>query len=257
MRCRSIFFLIVIFFGSSVSAQHVQLINDKGEIGAFAGNSKYFGDIYSDIKDFNINYGFFYKRQFNGYIGIRLNYEKINLSADDKKSTNQYDLARDYFFKRDFHEISILSELYFNRFITDRKDFKFSPYLGFGVGYLIKGNIDDPKSRAATNRIATMPINLGFKWNVYKQISLFGEFKYRFTTSDYVEHIADNLEDTYQGSKSGKDEIFSSSIGLSYNFRKVYGPEKFKKKKTSKNDIEDHSPKKKSKLLFFIPFKRK
>ena len=87
MRCRSIFFLIVIFFGSSVSAQHLQLINDKGEIGAFAGNSKYFGDIYSDIKDFNINYGFFYKRQFNGYIGIRLNYEKINLSADDKKST--------------------------------------------------------------------------------------------------------------------------------------------------------------------------
>jgi hypothetical protein len=245
------------FFSFSSKAQHLQLINDQGEVGAFMGNSKYFGDIYSDIKDYNINYGAFYKRQINAYIGLRLNYEKINLSADDNKSTNPYDVARAYYFKRDFHEISVLSELYFNRFITDRKDFRFSPYLGFGVGYLIGGSIDLPDSRAAINRIATMPINLGFKWNVYKQINLFGEVKYRFTTSDYVEHIPDNLVDTYQGIKSGKDEIFSSSIGLSYNFRKIYGPEKFKPSKKKKADIEDHSPKKRSKLLFFLPFNRK
>ena len=51
-----------------------------------------------------------------------------------------------------------MSELYFNRFITDRKDFRFSPYLGFGVGYLINGNIDEMNGYAnpAKNRIATI-----------------------------------------------------------------------------------------------------
>ncbi|MFZ9221013.1 MAG: DUF6089 family protein, partial [Sediminibacterium sp.] len=90
-----------------------------------------------------------------------------------------YDRTRGFLFERDFHEISVLSELYFNRFITDRKDFRFSPYLGFGAGYLLKGSVDNSNfSTAVTNRIITMPINLGFKWNVFKQINLFGEVKY-------------------------------------------------------------------------------
>lgn len=268
MRIQFIFLWLALFFCASVNAQHLQLINDKGEVGAFAGYGSYNGDIASDVQFIKMNYGAFYKRQLNAYIGLRLNYEKLNIGASDLGSKNAYDLARGFVFERDFHEISLLSELYFNRFITDRKDFKFSPYLGFGAGYLLKGNVDTANfTNTSNNKIVTLPINLGFKWNLYKQVNLFGEFKYRFTTSDYVDHFADatplklssaaSSAPTFQGSKSGKDDLLSASLGLSYNFRKMYGPEKFKKKKTSKNDIEDHSPKKKSKLLFFIPFNRK
>ncbi|MFZ9418757.1 MAG: hypothetical protein ACO25Q_08260, partial [Sediminibacterium sp.] len=86
-----------------------------------------------------------------------------------------------------------------------------------------------------------------------------------FTSSDEVDHFADgtllsppsSTTSFFQGSKSGKDELVSASIGLSYNFRKIYGPEKFKKPKRKKSDIEDTSPKKRSKLLFFLPFNRK
>ena len=258
MRCTYIFLLITLLLGSSLKAQHLQLINDKGEVGVMVGYVSYNGDIASDVQYVKMNYGAYYKKQVNAYIGLRLNYEKINIGANDVNSKNIYDKTRGLDFKRDFHEISVLSELYFNHFITDRKDFRFSPYLGFGAGYLLKGNLDLPASRAARNRIVTLPINLGFKWNVYKQINLFGEFKYRFTTSDYLDHFADMTPiNSFQGSKSGKDEIMSASVGLSYNFRKIYGPEIIKKQKRKKNDIEDHSPKKKSKLLFFIPFNRK
>jgi hypothetical protein len=93
---------------------------------------------------------------------------------------------------------------------------------------------------------------------------LFSEFKYRFNASDYIDHFSDATSITpqgssskYQGSKSGKDEMMSASIGLSYNFRKIYGPEKFKPSKKKKLDQEDSAPKKKSKLLFFLPFSRK
>ena len=254
------------FFSFSSKAQHLQLINDQGEVGAFMGYGSYNGDIASDVQFIKMNYGAFYKKQLNAYIGLRVNYEKLNLGASDLSSQNAYDFTRGFIFERDFHEVSVLSELYFNRFITDRKDFRFSPYLGFGVGYLFNGNIDNMNGYAspAKNRIANMPINVGFKWNVYKQINLFGEFKYRFTTSDYVDHFPDDTPlsipgsaNLFQGSKSGKDELMSASIGLSYNFRKIYGPEKFKPSKKKKSDIEDHSPKKRSKLLFFLPFNRK
>lgn len=266
MRCIYIFLLFVFLYSVSAKAQHLQLINDKGEVGAFMGYGSYNGDIASDVQFIKMNYGAFYKKQLNAYIGLRVNYEKLNLGASDVSSQNAYDFARGFTFQRDFHEISVLSELYFNRFITDRKNYRFSPYLGFGVGYLINGSIDETNGFAnpAKNRIATMPINLGFKWNVYKQISLFGEFKYRFTTSDYVDHFPDGVllsipgsSNQFQGSKSGKDELLSASLGLSYNFRKIYGPEKFKPSKKKKSDIEDHSPKKRSKWLFFLPFNRK
>ncbi len=264
---RHIFFVLIIcFFSFSSKAQHLQLINDKGELGAFMGYSSYNGDIASDVQFVQSNYGAFYKKQMNSYIGLRLNYEKLNLGASDLSSKNPYELTRGFIFERDFHEVSVLSELYFNRFITDRKNFRFSPYLGFGVGYLIKGNKDRQNGFAPSkkNRIITLPINFGFKWNVYKQISLFSEFKYRFSTSDYIDHFPDETPmslpgviNKYQGSKSGKDEMMSASIGLSYNFRKIYGPEKFKKPKRKKSEVEDTSPKKRSKLLFFFPFNRK
>ena len=267
MRFNSLFLFVFLLCSFSIKAQHLQLINDKGEAGVFVGYNSYNGDIASDVQFVKMNYGAYYKRQMNAYIGLRLNYEKLIIGADDSKSKNAYDAARGFRFERDFHEISILSELYFNRFISNRKEFRFSPYLGFGVGYLLQGEIDNPTPPLTkkNNTIITMPINLGFKWNVYKQINLFGEMKYRFTSSDEVDHFADgtllsppsSTTSFFQGSKSGKDELVSASIGLSYNFRKIYGPEKFKKPKRNKSDIEDTSPKKRSKLLFFLPFNRK
>ena len=144
------------FFSFSSKAQHLQLINDQGEVGAFMGYGSYNGDIASDVQFIKMNYGAFYKKQLNAYIGLRVNYEKLNLGASDLSSQNAYDFTRGFIFERDFHEVSVLSELYFNRFITDRKDFRFSPYLGFGVGYLFNGNIDDMNGYAspAKNRIA-------------------------------------------------------------------------------------------------------
>lgn len=267
MRFTPIFLMFTLFFCSSLKAQHLQLINDRGEAGAFLGYSSYSGDIASDIQFVKLNYGAFYKKQLNAYIGLRINYEKMNIGATDLISKNEYDLARGFTFQRDFHEVSVLSELYFNRFITDRKDYKFSPYLGFGAGSLFSADIDQNNfSKSTKTNYTVLLTNLGFKWNVYKQFNLFGEIKYRFATSDYVDHFTDavpmklngsTLNTTYQGSASGKDELVSASLGLSYNFRKVYGPEPIKKQKRKKQAIEDHSPKKKSKLLFFLPFNRK
>ena len=61
MRIQFIFLWLALFFCASVNAQHLQLINDKGEVGAFAGYGSYNGDIASDVQFIKMNYGAFYK----------------------------------------------------------------------------------------------------------------------------------------------------------------------------------------------------
>ncbi len=53
------------FFSFSSKAQHLQLINDQGEVGAFMGYGSYNGDIASDEQFIKMNYGAFYKKQLN------------------------------------------------------------------------------------------------------------------------------------------------------------------------------------------------
>ena len=94
-------------------AQHLQLIENRGEIGVFAGQASYRGDIAPDILKFNNNFGAFYKKKFNDYAGFRLNYEQIQLGADDLTSKNDYATSRDFNFLRQFHDISLMGEFYF------------------------------------------------------------------------------------------------------------------------------------------------
>ena len=118
MRFTFIFLFFVLLSSVTIKAQHLQLINDKGEVGAFMGYASYNGDVASDVQFVKMNYGAFYKRQLNGYIGLRVNYEKLNIGASDASSLNAYDRTRGFLFERDFHEISVLSELYFNSFFA-------------------------------------------------------------------------------------------------------------------------------------------
>jgi hypothetical protein len=118
-------------------AQHLQLIENRGEIGIFGGQASYRGDISPDKFELNYSYGAFYKKLFNDYAGFRLNYEQIRVGANDTLSTNAYVRRRGFFFSRQFHDISLTSEFYFTRFLPGNKVYRFTPYLGFGIGYML------------------------------------------------------------------------------------------------------------------------
>ena len=247
MRCRFIFLIFTLFIGFTVSAQHLQLVSDVGEFACYSGYSSYNGDVATDVMFMRSNYGAYYKKYLNNFIGLRFNYEKINLYASDFKSSNSFELTRNFEFARNFHEFSIISEHYFNRFISGRKFYKFSPYLSFGIGYLFNTNIDFSSNlpNGARNRILTFPINLGLKYSIYENWNVFVEYKNRKTTSDYIDHLSDKDEfNKIQGSKAGKDVLLSFSIGISYNFRKVFGfeqqtPSDRKRKFADKRMIEE------------------
>lgn len=241
-------------------AQHLQLVDNYGELGIMAGYNSYIGDVATDVQFLKLNYGAYYKKQFNEYVGIRINYEKINLEVSDGNSLNDYERARGFYFKRNFHEISVQSELYFQRFIVGRKRYRFSPYLGFGVGYLLSTPTDVAYniSSPVKNRIVTFPLNLGFKYNFHETFNFFGEFTHRFTTSDYVDHLPDNqLFNGYQANRSGKDQFFTAKLGISYTFLKIYGPDLPKKKNGNATfSNEDAGKSNPGKFSFLKRFKR-
>jgi opacity protein-like surface antigen len=227
-----------------VQAQHLQLVENRGEIGVFTGQASYRGDIAPDKFLFNKSYGAFYKKNFNDYGGFRLNYEQIQLGSDDLFSKNDYATSRGVNFLRQFHDISLMGEFYFTRFLPGNKAYRFTPYLGIGVGYMFESSIAEsnvlpiPTERKGHSNF---PIQLGIKFNLIQRLNFFAETQYRFVNSDELDFIADDqLYSTpasaieYQGSRSGKDQFFSAKVGVSYNLIKIYGEEKFKPGKRSK-----------------------
>ena len=264
------FIYLFIFFlcTKTVHAQHLQLIENRGELGVFAGQASYKGDLAPNIQFISTNFGVFYKRQLNDYVGLRLNYEILPLGAFDLitgDSLNSHMRGRNLYFKTTYQDISLMTELYFLKFINGNKKYRFSPYLGFGVGYLSPlKDTSNYKNLAGeytqAPNIITMPLNIGFKYNVVGSFNLFGELTYRFTNSDELDHFGDNdshLNDgvNYQASTSGNDQFFSAKLGLSYNFLRIYGPDPRPKAKRdnlfSKTSKSSNKGPKKSLFGFF------
>lgn len=250
----------------SSQGQHLQLVENRGEIGVFAGQASYRGDIASDQQLFKNGFGAYYKKQFNDYGSIRLNYEFIQLGAHDSTSGNIYSKYRNYYFSNQFHDISLMGEFNFARYLPGNKQYRFTPYLSVGVGYLLspqktKIGVDTLASILAALKIDSLiypttqpvkgflhfPIQVGFKFNLTRRINLFAEAMYRFITSDELDLLADGQvlvhtqkvatgtdKYNYQGSRSGNDQAFSIKTGISYNLIKIYGEEKWKPGKRSK-----------------------
>jgi hypothetical protein len=222
-------------FALNLSAQHLSLVENRGEVGILGGTTFYRGDLATDILFYKPNFGVFYKKQLNDYVGVRLNYEYISIGANDIQSANYYEFKRGLYFTRTAHDVSVMGEFYFLKFINGNKSYRFTPYLGFGVGAWKSIESTTNLDTAKTQRTITYPINLGFKYNLSGPWNIFGEATYRFTNSDKIDFLADNthhipagFQYDIQGSGSGNDQYFSTKLGVSYNLLSIYGPDKQK-----------------------------
>ena len=266
-KIQALLFISIFCCATSVSAQYISLVENKGEIGLMGGASFYRGDIASDILFYKPNIGVFYKKQLNDYVGLRLNYEYISIGANDLQSNNFYDFKRGLNFTRVSHDVSLMGEFYFLKYINGNKQYRFTPYVGFGVGAWesISGstNIDTPK----TQRTILFPVNLGFKYNISGSWNIFTEVTYRFTNSDKIDYFSDvnyhipaGSSTIYQASTSGGDQYFSTKLGVSYNLLNVYGLEPKNDPKRRDNIFKGNLDKQNKKSFFkrvFGVFKRK
>jgi len=253
--CKRILFLFcLLYVVQNAFAQHNELSENNGEIGILMGRASYNGDIAPDVNVYYKNYGVFYKKQLNNYVGIRLNAEMQKLGSADILSSDPYSLLRNSNFLINSFDVSLMGEFYFLNYITGgSRDNKFTPYLGFGIGYFknletIHNNNTsvipaEEAVRSSTTNL-TFPINFGIKYNIYRQFNLLAEATYRFTNFDHLDFLQDkyptdiyaNAPLGFQGSSTGNDQFFSLKIGISYSLVKIYG-------------MEDAKPQQKKSLL--------
>ena len=266
-KIQALLFISIFCCATSVSAQYISLVENKGEIGLMGGASFYRGDVASDILFYKPNIGVFYKKQLNDYVGLRLNYEYISIGANDLQSNNFYDFKRGLNFTRVSHDVSLMGEFYFLKYINGNKQYRFTPYVGFGVGAWksISGstNIDTPK----TQRTILFPVNLGFKYNISGSWNIFTEVTYRFTNSDKIDYFSDvnyhipaGSSTIYQASTSGGDQYFSTKLGVYYNLINIYGIEQHKNPKMKRTLFSKNAykaPKNSNKKGIFNFLKRK
>ena len=242
MLYRFCIFCFLIGMTHFAQAQHLQLLENRGEIGLFAGQSSYRGDVAPDIFKFNNNFGAYYKKQYNDYAGFKLNYEQLQLSSNDSISKNIYAKNRGFYFSRQFNDISLTGEFYFTRFLPGNKAYRFTPYLGVGVGYLFESKASsfgiDSISKllrplqidsviypnlSASKGIIHFPVQIGFKYNLTRRWNIFAEVMYRFALSDELDLSPDDQLIEYRQKNASANKFM---IGGPFDEQKI-GPGNF------------------------------
>ena len=210
-----IIILITIVSFTNVTAQ-------TPEVGIFGGGAYYIGDLnpYGHFSQTSYAVGVVYRHNFdNERIALRIQGIYGKVSGSDSKSKDANQLNRNLNFSSSVLEIGPLIEINFIDYIVgslSRKKFKFqTPYLFAGVTYFKmnpSGSYDgqtielqplategqetsqNSSKRYKLNQIS-IPIGLGYKFNVTNRIGISLEYGIRKTFTDYLDDVSGSYPD--------------------------------------------------------------
>ncbi|MGY4539657.1 opacity protein-like surface antigen [Mucilaginibacter sp. UYNi724] len=195
-------FCILLFISINVQAQQTW------EIGGNIGAAGYIGDlnINNPIKPSGAQAGLFVKRNFNRYLGLKLNYSFGQISGDDSQSSSQQLRDRNLSFKTPIKELSLMTELNFMSYIPDAGKNKYTPYIYLGAGIAsyapraeYHGRIvglrplkTEGQSNPYSKTAIVIPFGAGLKYNFSGKWTVAADLGYRFTNTDYLDDVSKN-----------------------------------------------------------------
>ncbi len=185
----------------------------KGELGASVGLGHYFGDLNTNgaINRPKFSAGVYYLKQFNNYVGLKVDGSYTFLAYSDAYSPNIVQRTRNLSFNTDVYELSVSGYFNFFRFIPGFAEYSYTPYVSFGVGifsydpyaylngekyYLRSIGTEGQGSSLYPNRkpygatALSIPISIGFKHAINERINWYAELSYRFTNTDYLDDVS-------------------------------------------------------------------
>lgn len=232
--------LIRIFFLGLLT---INSYSQDPELGVFGGASYYLGDLnpYGHFKQSNPAFGGLYRfNTKNNRIVYRVNAFYGTVSGNDAKSNDQNHIERNLNFSSTVLEIGPMLEINFFEYElgnTSRKEYVFAtPYLFAGIT-LFKMNpkgeyngewielqplategqetSQNSSKRYKLNQLS-IPLGLGFKFNVNKRFAMSFEYGIRKTFTDYIDDVSGKYVDAdlltqEAGELSG--ELSNRSIG--------------------------------------------
>ncbi|MDP9047469.1 MAG: DUF6089 family protein, partial [Bacteroidota bacterium] len=119
-----VLFIFLVFLSFSLKAQ-------TWEIGGAFGGSGYMGDLNANnpVKVSGIAVGGFVKRNFSGYLSLKLNYTYGHISGADSTSNDQQFQNRNLSFTTPLTELGLIGEFNFMHYIPEAGKNKFTPYI--------------------------------------------------------------------------------------------------------------------------------
>lgn len=208
---RQLLAILVICLPLSLFAQNS--IVQEGEFGIGIGAAHYFGDLNTRAK---LNRpkpaaGIFFRKNFGNYIAMRISGNFAQLGYSDIYNThNEYMHRRNLSFNTNVWELGLQGDFNFYRFLPGEPDFRFTPYITFGVSafnydpyaylngqkYFLRplgteGQAIDSLHRKPYSSMAiAFPFGVGVKYSINDRINIGFEVVYRFANTDYLDDVS-------------------------------------------------------------------
>jgi hypothetical protein len=227
-------FLLLILLPLSAYGQR------NADYGIFGGVSSYIGDIntnrlfYSPLPAG----GLFYRYNLNPRQSIRANISFGGLKGVDSVFNNAFQKNRNDYFKSNVGEFAVQFEFNFLPYSTQGKRWNFSPYIAAGAGIaFLEGDFwywnqnplptpSDPNPQPRHELLSIgptyrpiIPISLGFKINIFKNLGLEAEYGFRKTFYDKFDGLEDNIDPDHKAWLHNND--WYSFAGISFTW-KIY-----------------------------------
>lgn len=195
------YFLVILFLLTAAQITRAQKI----DIGLLAGGSYYYGDVVNELEPSTMRpaFGGFIRYRINDRIAIKGFGAYAKISGDDKLSSSEWQLQRNWNFETTITEGSL--QLEYN-LIEDRNKGRryanpFIPYLFGGVGMIAfepKSDYNGTMQNTAPLQLSgvaysqsaiAIPLGIGFRYYIAQGFQLGFEFGLRYTTTSYLDDI--------------------------------------------------------------------
>lgn len=160
----------------------------NADYGVYGGISTYFGDInhsklfYAPLP----SAGFFYRYNLHPRQSVKFSLYHGMFSADDADFNNDFQQTRMSSFNGNVTELVSQFEFNFFSYSTMGKRWEFSPYFATGIGV----SLFDSQEFSVQ---PVIPLTIGFKVNIHKNMGLELEHGFRKTFYDNFDGLKDNV----------------------------------------------------------------
>lgn len=183
----------------------------NADFGAFAGVTSYFGDINPNrlLYDPLPAAGLFYRYNLHPRQAIRFNIFAGGLRGNDRDFNNAFQQARAASFSGEFGEIATQFEFNFFNYTTLGRRWNYSPFMAGGIGMAFVNT-------GSFAVIPVIPMSVGFKINVYKNLGLEVEYGFRKTFYDNFDGLKDFVDPADHGWLHNNDWYTFTGIALTW-----------------------------------------
>lgn len=201
---------ILFFFFSLLSLNGFS--QPGAELGVIVGGGYYLGD-YNPAKHFNNTQtylGGFYRYNLNDRFALRFNAGFSKIDMPDAVLPDNAGKKFPVGISKSVTDVCGLIEFNFRSFMVRKtqESSLWAPYIFTGMGFLSAGD----------NGGLTIPLGVGIKFNLYRQISCGIEWSARKTFTDYLDGVSDPWNTGETNQIYNKDWFFVTGLTISYRF---------------------------------------